>query len=145
MSYSPSPNIKILAKILEWILPILGYTLVIILISYTFKSMYIDIKHHYIYALIIVLIISALNKTIKPLLVRLTIPITGMTLGLFYPFINLFILKIVDWILGNHFQLRNFWIALIISIILSITNIALESFIYKPLIKRIKGTGDKRE
>ena len=32
-----------------------------------------------------------LNKTIKPLLFYLTIPITGITLGLFYPFINLII------------------------------------------------------
>ena len=31
------------------------------------------------------------KQTIKPFLVWLTIPITGLTMGLFYPFINLII------------------------------------------------------
>ena len=100
--------------------------------------MYIDISNHYLYAFFIVIIIYFLNKTIKPLLVKLTIPITGVTLGLFYPFINLFILKLTDWILGPHFQLKNFWIALLISILLSVINLLLDNFVYKPLSKYIK-------
>ena len=83
-------------------------------------------------------IIYILNKTIKPILVTLTIPITGLTLGLFYPFINLFILKLVDWMLGEHFQLYNFWIALLVSILLSIINIIMDHII-KHLIKGVTG------
>lgn len=126
-----------LVKIIEWLIYMLGYTLVLIAVSYLFNSMYIDLSHCYIYAVFVVLIIYILNKTVKPLLVRLTIPITGITLGLFYPFINLFILKLTDWILGKHFQLHNFWIALVISILLSVINILLDQLIYKPLIKKI--------
>ena len=37
---------------------------------------------------IAVLIIFILNRTIKPLLVFLTLPLTAITLGLFYPLIN---------------------------------------------------------
>lgn len=126
-----------LVKVIEWLIYMLGYTLVLIAVSYLFDSMYIDLNHCYIYAVFVVLIIYILNKTIKPLLVRLTIPITGITLGLFYPFINLFILKLTDWILGKHFQLHNFWIALVISILLSVINILLDKLIYKPLINKI--------
>ena len=123
---------------IEWLIYMLGYTLVLIAVSYLFKSMYIDISNHYLYAFFIVFIIYFLNKTIKPLLVKLTFPITGVTLGLFYPFINLFILKLTDWILGPHFQLKNFWIALLISILLSVINLLLDNFVYKPLSKYIK-------
>ena len=92
-------------RLFDWLLYMIGYTLVFILVSNMFKSVYIDTSHSYIYSTAVVLILYILNKTIKPVLVTLTIPITGITLGLFYPFINLFILKLVDWILGSLFQL----------------------------------------
>lgn len=129
-------------KLLDWLLYIFFYTLTLILVSLNFKSMYIDKEHFYLYSLLVVLILYILNKTIKPILVRLTIPITGLTLGLFYPFINLFILKLVDWILGSHFNLENIWIALIISILLSICNIIVENIIIKPIIRRFKKEGE---
>ena len=69
------------------------------------------------------------------------IPITGITLGLFYPFINLFILKLVDWILGSHFQLENIWIALLVAILLSIINFVMEELVIKPIIKRVNKNG----
>ena len=73
------------------------------------------------------------NKTIKPILVTLTIPITGLTLGLFYPFINVLILKITDWILGNHFEINNLLVALLFAILLSISN-----FISNEIINYLK-------
>ena len=82
-----------LNKIIEWIIYLLGYTLVFILVSKMFKTIYVNEKHYYLYSTLIVFIIRLLNQTVKPLLVTLTIPITGLTLGLFYPCINLFILK----------------------------------------------------
>lgn len=130
-----------LNHVLEWLLYLLGDILVFMIVTNFFKSVYIDTKHSYVYSIIIVLIISILNKTIKPALVTLTIPITGLTLGLFYPFINLFILKLVDWILGPHFELNNIWIALILAIILSMMNVIVENLIIKPVIKRVKKYG----
>ena len=123
---------------IEWLLYLIGDIIVFIVITSFFKSVYIDTRHSYIYSAIIVLIISILNKTIKPALVTLTIPITGLTLGLFYPFINLFILKLVDWILGPYFELNNIWIALILSILLSVMNVIVENLMIKPIIKRVK-------
>ncbi len=127
-------------RIIEWLLYMLGYIIVFIFVTSFFKTIYIDEENLIIYSSIIVLIIYILNKTIKPLLVSLTIPITGLTLGLFYPFINLFILKLVDWILGSHFQLHNIYIALFVAILLSIMNFIMEQIINK-IIKRVKHHG----
>ena len=93
-----------------------GYAVVLITMSVLFKSFYIDSAHPLLYSILATFILYILNKTVKPILVSLTIPITGVTLGLFYPFINLFVLKLVDWILGSHFDLKDFWVALVISI-----------------------------
>jgi len=127
-----------LSRFIDWVLHMIGYILVFIVVTSFFKSIYIDSDHLIIWSTIIVLVIYILNKTVKPILVTLTIPITGLTLGLFYPFINLFILKLVDWILGKHFQLYNFWIALLVSILLSIINIIMDKIITH-LIKGVKG------
>ncbi len=129
-----------LNKFIEWLLYMAGYTLVFILISKLFTSMQVDSNHFYLYSMLIVLIIYILNQTVKPILVTLTIPITGITLGLFYPFINLFILKLTDWILGKHFDLHNFMIALLIAILLSIMNVMVEGII-KKIIKKVKKYG----
>lgn len=134
-------NSERINRFLDWLLYMIGYTLVFILVTNMFKSIYIDINHSYIYSFIAVVIIYILNKTIKPVLVTLTIPITGLTLGLFYPFINLFILKLVDWIMGSHFQLENIKIALLVAVLLSVMNIIMDEIIIKPIIKRVKKDG----
>lgn len=131
-----------LNKFLDWLIYMFAYTIVLIFVASFFKSMHIDREHFYVYSFLIVLIVYTLKKTIKPLLVSLTIPITGVTLGLFYPFINLFILKIADWILGKHFELKNIWIALIISILLSVCNFLVEGLIIKPILHTFKKEGD---
>ena len=70
--------------IIDWLLYMVGYTLVFILVTSLFKSIHIDKDHLILWSFIIVLIIYLLNKTVKPILVTLTIPITGITL----PFIS---------------------------------------------------------
>ena len=129
-----------LNKIVEWLMYMFGYILVFMLVSSAFKSIYVDLNHFYVYSTLIVLIIYILNQTIKPVLVTLTIPITGLTLGLFYPFINLFILKLTDWILGKHFDLKNIFIALLVAVLLSIMNFIVEEVI-KTIIKKVKKHG----
>ena len=126
-------------RFFKWLLYMAGYTIVFIFVGSFFKSFYIDTTHNYFfYPVVAVLIIYFLNQTIKPALVTLTIPITGITLGLFYPFINLFILKLTDWILGSHFQLYDTFIALFIAILLSIMNFLMEELVIKQIIKKVK-------
>lgn len=124
-------------RLLDWLLYMIGYTLVFILVTSFFPSIHIDANHLIIWSFIIVLIIYILNKTVKPILVTLTIPITGITLGLFYPFINVFILKLTDWLLKDHFDVTNIYIAFLAAILLSITNFIMEEII-KNIINKVK-------
>lgn len=122
-------------KVLDWMLYIFGYTFVLYLADLLFDSLY---SENIFYDLLAAIIISILNKTIKPLIFRLTIPITAITLGLFYPFINLFILKIVDFILGDNFDIYGIFHGILIAIMISIMNILVEGLIIKPIIRRGK-------
>lgn len=124
-------------RLIDWLLYMTGYTVVFILITSFFNSIHIDSDHLIFWSAIIVLIIYILNKTVKPILVTLTIPITGLTLGLFYPFINVFILKLVDWMLGPHFEIKNIYIAFLAAILLSITNFIMEHII-KKIIEKVR-------
>ena len=128
-------------RILEWILYFFGYVLVFFLASKLFKSFQIDQEHPLFYYTLATFIIYLLNKTIKPILVSLTIPITGLTLGLFYPFIILFILKLTDWILLDHFNLKDFWAALFLSILISIMNFFMEELVIRPIMRKVQKHG----
>ncbi len=129
---------NLLTKTIEWLIYMFFYAIVFFVVSNFFDSFYIDIEHSGIYSFLAVVIIYILNKTIKPILFFLTIPITGITLGLFYPCINLFILKLTDWILGSHFQLNNIFIAFFIAILISIMNSLIDNIIVNPIIRRLR-------
>jgi uncharacterized membrane protein YvlD (DUF360 family) len=68
--------------------------------------------------------------------VRLTIPITALTFGIFYPFINVLILKIVDILLGSHFTINGIFIACIAAILISFLNFILDDKIIQPTIRK---------
>ena len=127
-------------RLFDWLIHMIGYTIVFIAVTSLFKSIYIDSDHLIIWSSIIVLVIYILNKTIKPILVTLTIPITGLTLGLFYPCINVFILKLVDWLLGPHFEVKDLFIALFVAVLLSITNFIMQEII-NSILKKVKKNG----
>lgn len=121
---------------IDWLFHMVGYALVLIAISLIFKNtIQIDNSMFGIWALIASIIIYLLNKTIKPLLVWLTLPITGLTLGIFYPFINVFILKIVSWILGSHFNIKGLLMSFIVAVLISIMNAIIDSIINNILRK----------
>ena len=121
-----------LNRFMDWVFHFVFYTIAFILITAFFDTIYVDNNNIILWSSTIVFVLYVLNKTIKPILVTLTIPITGITLGLFYPFINVLILKITDWILGSHFEISNIMVAFIFAILLSISN-----FISNEIIKKI--------
>jgi len=137
MKKSKYLKVQKIIPFIDWIMYMLGYMLVIMFVSMLFDSIQIDNKHFIIWSAIIVLVTYILNKTVKPILITLTIPITGITLGLFYPFINVFILKLADWFLGNHFNVTNIFIAFIAAILISIMNFIVQKIINK-IMTRIK-------
>ena len=124
-----------LNKILEWLIYMIGYSLVLITVSIIFKNtLYIDNSYYGLWSFIATVLIYVLNKTIKPLLVWLTLPITALTLGLFYPFINVLILNIVSWILTPHFDIPGGIImTFVIAVLISIMNLIMKSIITKIL------------
>jgi len=132
-------NKKTLNKLIEWIMHMIGYSLVLISVALIFDdTLYIDSAYFGIWSFIASVIIFVLNKTIKPLIVWLTIPITALTLGLFYPFINVLILNIVSWILGPHFEIPGGIImTFIIAVLISLMNLIMKKIIDN-IIKGVK-------
>jgi len=97
---------------------ILLSSIAVIIASYLLPGVYVD---DFITAVIIAVLLSLLNVTVKPLLVILTIPITVFTLGLFLLAINAVIILIASSIVPG-FVVDNFWWALIFSLLLSLIN-----------------------
>lgn len=128
---------SLLQEFIEWLIYLAGYTLVFILVTSFFDSIYIDSKHLITWSIIIVIILSILNKTIKPILVTITMPLIGVTFGLLYPFINVFLLKLVDWLLKSHFEIHNLFILFFVAILLSIMNYIVDCIV-KNFLKKVK-------
>ena len=121
-------------RFIDWIIRMIGYAAILIFTSFVFKNtLYIDNSYYWFWALVASILIYLLNKTVKPILVKLTIPITGITLGLFYPFINLIILKIVTLILDPHFHIYGIWFAVCASILISILNVLMDTLVFNKL------------
>lgn len=124
-------------KFFEWLLYMFGYAIVLIVVSCVFdKTFYINNQYYGLYALFAAVIIYILNQTVKPILFYLTLPITALTFGLFYPLINVLILYITSFILGDHFQIHGILLPFIIAILISVLNMFMEGMIIKPIIYR---------
>ena len=124
---------------ISWLLYMLGYAIVLISVSLMFKkTFYIDSSYYGLYAFLAAIIIYLLNQTIKPILFYITLPVTAITFGLFYPILNVLVLDITSFILGKHFQIHGIIIPFIIAIIISILNMFMEGMIIKPLIHKGK-------
>ena len=127
-----------LMRIIEGILYMFAYTGVFLIVNYIFDTFIIDETHLYLYSFIAVILIYVLNKTVKPILFHLTLPITGLTLGLFYFVNNMIILKIVEFIMNDKVEFTSLTTLFFISIVLSIFNLIVENTIVKPVMKKVK-------
>lgn len=125
-------------RFVNFIISLVCYALVLILVSMLFKDFYINNKYYGLYAVIAALIIDILNKTIKPVLVVMTMPLTAITLGLSYPIVNMIILYLTSFIMGNNFNITGFFTAFFASILISIFNMFMDGFIIKPITKDSK-------
>lgn len=103
---------------MEIIIKILINGVAVFLAAYLLKGVTVKNFGH---ALLVAIVLSVVNAIVRPVLIFLTIPITILTLGLFILVINALLIMLVDAILSG-FKVRNFWWALLFSIILSIIN-----------------------
>jgi len=79
-------------------------------------------------AIILAVVLALLNGFVKPILIILTIPITIVTLGLFLLVINIVIIKWAAEIVPG-FSVRDWWSALLFSLLLSLVTALIESLI----------------
>ena len=129
-------------KFIELLLYMICYAIVLITVSIMFDSLYISNKFFGFYAFLAAVIIYILNQTIKPVLFYITLPITALTWGLFYPLINVLILYITSFILGDKFELKGIIIPFFIAILISLFNILMEGLIIKPIIRKKAGKNE---
>lgn len=84
------------------------------------------------------IIMSILNIILKPILVLLTLPLTIMTFGLFYVFVNGFLLVIADYLMGPSFEITSFGVAVLASIFISLLRIAINHYFLKEDTIKVK-------
>lgn len=126
-------------KLFEWLLYMFGYAIVLIAVSCMFsKTFYINNQYFGVYAFLAAIIIYILNQTIKPILFYITLPITALSFGLFYPILNVLILYITSFILGSNFEIHGILLPFVIAVIIAILNMFMEGMIIKPIIYKGK-------
>jgi putative membrane protein len=67
------------------------------------------------------IVFTLVNMIVKPILTILSIPFIVVTLGLFYFLINILMLYLTDWIVGD-FEIDTFWWGALAAIIVGIVN-----------------------
>lgn len=78
-------------------------------------------------AVIVAIVLAAVNIFLKPLLLFLTLPLNILTLGLFTFVVNAIIILIVSAVVAG-FSVGGFWWALLFSLLVSLVTWALHSF-----------------
>lgn len=74
-------------------------------------------------AFLAAIVLGLLNMSVKPILLVLSLPITVVTLGIFYLIINGLMLELTSVVMGGLFQFSSFTSAFMIAIVLSIVNL----------------------
>lgn len=77
-------------------------------------------------AIVVTIILGLVNTFLKPIFLLLTLPVSIVTLGLFTFVINALMVIIVDMLISG-FEVRDFWWALIFSLVLSLVTSVLFS------------------
>lgn len=129
MIYSKDKSFKYV--ILEYTLTLIINSIVLILASKIFKGFYIQ---SFSYAIITSLVISLLSSTVKPFLKLIFLPVTVITTGIFYPFINVIILKLASLIMGDAFVVEGWILPFFIALFISFTTLILDKLITKNVI-----------
>lgn len=133
---SKSKNSPRFNLILEFILYSVLYTGAFLLVEKMFKSFEINGDPKVLYAFLAIVIIYVLDKLVKPIIVTISTPITGLTFGLFYFVINSFILWLTDLIMFDLLNFTDIWVLFFISIVLSLFNLLIEKIIIEPIIRK---------
>ena len=111
-------------------------TVAILLASYFVPGIKVDTLST---AVIAACVLGLINIFIRPVLVFLTLPLSILTLGLFYFFINAFLLELVAYFVSG-FVVKDFFSALLGSLIISFVSWLANSFIATHKIEKQKSS-----
>ncbi len=79
-------------------------------------------------AVITALVLGLVNAIVRPILVILTLPLTIITLGLFIFVLNALLVLLTSAVVPG-FEVRNFWWALLFSLLFSVVSFVLHRII----------------
>ena len=112
--------------ILSIISKIIVNMIVLIMCTKIFQNIYVE---NIFYLFLVSILLTILNKSLKPILSIIMLPLNIFTLGITYPFVNILILKFINFIMGNHFILSGWFSAFFISIFISIMTFIIDKLI----------------
>ena len=116
--------------ILDIISNVIVNMIVIIMATKIFRNIAVD---GILYTFLASILLYIFNKSIKPLLSAIMLPLNIYTLGLTYPLVNVFVLKLISLFLGGHFILKGWFVAFFISIFISIMTLLIDNLIGKEI------------
>lgn len=103
---------------MRFIIKIVGATVAVFVSAYIIPGVSVDT---YVTALVVAIVLGFLNTFVKPIIVILTLPVTILTLGIFYLLINALMVIITASIVKG-FQVDGVLTALLFGISVSIIN-----------------------
>lgn len=103
--------------LMHWVIA----TLAIIITAYLLPGTKID---SFFAAMVTALVLGFINAIIRPVLIILTLPINILTLGFFTFIINAVLVMLTATVVSG-FHVKNFWWAMLFSMVLSIINYVL--------------------
>lgn len=116
---------------MKFIIKLIASTLAVMITTWLLPGVTItgeSDSERFLTALMVAVAIAFLNAVLKPILAFLTLPITILTLGLFYLVLNAVIILLADKLV-DHFHVNSFLTALFFSIILAIITSVLEKML----------------
>jgi putative membrane protein len=81
-----------------------------------------------VYLVVASLLLGILNAFLKPIMMRIALPLVIFTLGLFRFVINALLLYFVGFLLNPYFYVETFWSAFLGALIISIVSVVLNLF-----------------
>lgn len=109
---------------MKTIIHFLVSAIAILITAYILPGVHID---GFLAALILAVVLGAINAILRPILIFLTLPLTIVTLGLFVLVINGLLIMLASYIVPG-FTVASFWWALLFGIVLAIVSYILEMF-----------------
>lgn len=105
---------------INWLL----YAVAIMITAYLLPGVMLE---SFVAALVLAVVLGAINTFLKPLVVVLTLPINILTLGLFTFVINALLIMLAGAIVPG-FRVANFWWAMLFAIVLALVRWVLSKF-----------------